>query len=27
MEANKVRKGKLNELLKEAEFRDFGKLM
>ncbi|MBS4071425.1 MAG: hypothetical protein KGZ90_08870 [Algoriphagus sp.] len=27
MEANKVRKGKLNELLKEAEFKDFGKLM
>lgn len=27
MEANKARKGKLNELLKEAEFRDFGKLM
>jgi len=25
MEANKLRKGKLNELLKETEFRDFGK--
>lgn len=27
MEANKVRKGKLNELLNEVEFTNFGKLM
>ena len=27
MEANKVRKGKVNELLRENAFHDFGKLM
>jgi hypothetical protein len=27
MEANKIRKGKVNELLRENDFHDFGKLM